>query len=89
MRKTNQSGIAHLAILLLLVLVAVAGFAAYRVTQANNDSVSNQSPTFTVKQAENIKSKTDLVNAQNSVLQQNIENDLDPSQFDEDINNLY
>jgi type II secretory pathway component PulK len=86
--KRNQNGIAHLGILLLLVIVAVVAFAGYKVVKDNQKTVtSNVSQTASIS-AQTIKNKADLNSAEASLNSQNIDGDLNPGQFDQDVTSL-
>lgn len=87
MKNHNQSGIAHLGLLLLAVLVAVVAFAGYKV--ATNSSKDSSTVTPPARQAQTINSQADLGSAESSLNSQDVDKDLNPSQFDPDVENLY
>jgi Tfp pilus assembly protein PilV len=89
--KRNQSGIAHLGVLLLLLVVAVVAFAGYKVVQSRqNKTASNQTSTAVTTQNLNtpIKSTSDLNTAESTLNSQPVDNDLNPNQWDSDVNSL-
>ena len=84
----NQQGIAHLAVLLLLMaVVAGVAFVGYRVVKSDeadtNATVSDNRSTAVPKQ---IKSKNDLSKADNALDNTTIESSVDPNQLDSDLN---
>lgn len=88
MNFKRQSGFAHLALLLLVLVLAVAAFAGYKVysnrqttTQANLTSTSLTNVTV-------IKSAGDLNTAVKTMDSQNIDSDLNPDGLNSDISNL-
>ena len=87
MKNHNQSGIAHLGLLLLAVLVAVVAFAGYKV--ATNNPKDNSAVTPPAQQTQNINSQADLGRAESSLNNQDVDKDLNPSQFDQDVESLY
>jgi hypothetical protein len=88
MKKRQEYGIAHMSLLLLLVLAAVA-FAGYKVYNNNQNKSSevSQTPAPTASVTV-IKSKADLNGAINALNNENIDSTLDTSQLDSDVNNL-
>ena len=86
MRRLNQSGMGHVALLLVVVVVAVVAFAGYRVWSAQQDSAT---PTETATTT-SIQSKADLVET-SSVLDDtssDLNQAFDTSALDEDIDSL-
>lgn len=88
--KKTQKGFAHLALLLLLVAVAVAAYAGYKVVKDHQDkTTANQTSTSLTQSASDaINNKADLDKALNTINGQNVEADLNPSSLDNDINSL-
>lgn len=87
MKNHNQSGIAHLGLLLLAVLIAVVAFAGYKV--ATNNPKDNSTVTPPAQQTQTINSQADLGSAEGSLNSQDVDKNLDPAQFDQDVNSLY
>ena len=87
--KKSQHGIAHLGILLLLVVAAVVAFAGYKVMQNNqNKDATKVAVPVVAKTVQTIQTKADLNTAEASLSSQNLDSDLNPSQFDQDVNSL-
>jgi len=90
MKKTSQSGIAHLGLLLLVLVVAVISFVGYKLEQSRNNSPT--ASTTNVAQAAQtipaINSKADLNTAETTLNSQNIDGDLNPSSFDQEVSAL-
>jgi uncharacterized protein HemX len=91
MMKRNQSGIAHLSFLLLLLIVAVIGFAGYKVVQNRQDkTAANQTSTAVTTQNidKPFKSAADLKTAESTINSQSVDSDLNPDQWNSDVNSL-
>jgi len=87
--KKTQHGIAHLSLLLLVVIAAVVGFAGYKVMQSNhNKDLSSGTTPAVANTVQTIQSKADLNTAEASLNSQNLDSDLNPGQFDQDVNSL-
>ena len=89
MKRLNQSGIAHLGILLGLVVVAAIAFAGYRVMSQQSDNLTAEtSASATVPAA--IKTKSDLSQTGKALDQTSadLNNNLDSSSLDSDINSM-
>jgi Tfp pilus assembly protein PilX len=87
--KRRQNGFAHLALLLLLVIVAVVAFAGYKVVKNHQDqTAANKTSTAVVESAGAIKSAADLDGASATLNNQNIDGDLNPDQPNNDVNSL-
>jgi len=88
-RRQNNSGAAHFLLLGALLIVAVAGFAAYRVSQNQKDDVASQSTTATrATVPETIQNNDDLTQAEAAAKAASVDSDLDPAQLDNDIDSL-
>lgn len=86
---SNNKGISHLLILVVILFVGVVGFAGWRVyTSENNknNQTSNQ-PAPTVKQDE-VQNAEDVNKLKKEAESTNIEGDLDSSELDTDLNEL-
>jgi ABC-type molybdate transport system substrate-binding protein len=79
--RNNQSGIAHLILLVLLVAVAVVGFAAYRVHSAQQ---TPEASTATVGSASTLTSSNKELDQADSQLDAT----LDDSALNSDLENL-
>ncbi len=91
MKKTSQSGIAHLGLLLLILVVAVIAFVGYKLEQSRQTNSPTASTTNVAQAAQNIPtitSKADLNTAESTLNSQNIDGDLNPSSFDQDVSSL-
>lgn len=87
MRKLPQSGFGHVALVLIVVVLAVVGFAGYTVWQAGQNT-GDTSQQATVP--ETITTKADLTQTSKYLDQAGTELDssLDPSGLDGSINQL-
>lgn len=85
--RNSQAGVGHIAAVLVIVVVAVIGFAGYTVYKAGQDK---QVATDTAQTNTAIKTKADLNNAgkllDNTATQ--LDNDLNTSVLDGDIDQL-
>lgn len=88
--KKTQSGFAHLALLLLLVVVAVAAYTGYKVVKNHQKvTTANQTSTSVTRSASDaINTKADLNNAANTLNSQNVDGDLNPDSLNNDVNSL-
>lgn len=86
--KSSQSGIAHLALLLLLVILVVAGFVGYRVLNEQTKVADSPDQATPVTAPDSINNSSDLDQASQAANQAPLDNDLDPSQFDPDVESL-
>lgn len=90
--RNTQHGGSHVVLLIVVVLVAVVGFAAYRVmgaqkkTTVSNATTSGQS---TVATPAKIQSKADVTQASKSLDSVQIDSGLDSSALDADLNSLF
>lgn len=80
--KLNSKGIAHLVVVLIVVVVGVVGFAGYYVAthKKTSEKTSQDIPA-------KIESKSDLDQA-SKALDSGSDSELDPSQLDDDLNDL-
>ncbi len=81
-RSTDQTGSAHI-IIVLLVAVAVVGslaFFSYNRLSDNTDAVDSTAKT--------LESKSDITQAKNDIDKLSADEDLDPSQLDGDLQQL-
>jgi predicted negative regulator of RcsB-dependent stress response len=90
MKTTNQSGIAHLGLVLSVLVIAAVSFAGYRVWQTR-DTVAPVTATVsgsTIPSA--IKTKADLTQTSKALDETNSQLDasLNDSALDSDINSL-
>lgn len=83
---TNQRGIAHLALLLVVAVVLAAGLVGYRVmnTSKTTDNGSSTSNTVSAK----LKTKADVTKAANELEATNVDSTVSPDELDSDINSL-
>ncbi|MBX4197622.1 hypothetical protein KW801_03665 [Candidatus Saccharibacteria bacterium] len=87
--KRKQNGFAHLALILLLMVVAVVAFAGYKVVKNRQDNTAaNQTSTSLIQSAGVIKSSADLDSATTTLNNQNVDNDLNPDQLNSDVSAL-
>lgn len=86
----NQQGIAHLAVVFVLVFLAVAGFAGYKVLQNGKtagDSVQNSSQAVV---PDKIESRADLVTTSKALdgSGSDVDNGLNDEQLNADLNDM-
>jgi uncharacterized protein HemX len=87
--KRKQNGFAHLALVLLLVVVAAVAFAGYKVVKNRQDkTAANQTSTAVIQSAGVIKSKADLDSAAATLNSQSVDSDLNPDQLNSDVSRL-
>lgn len=82
----NQKGATHIIAALVIVLVAVVGFAGYRVMDANKDK--DGTTTTSSQVPDKIQSKNDIEQASTALDSEDSDTTLDPSQLDSDLNDL-
>lgn len=88
MKRAHQTGFAHLGILLAVLIVAVIAFAAFKLEQSRGgESASITNPPRS-QQASSIKTKTDLEAAEKTLNSADVDGDLSPSSFDQDVSYL-
>lgn len=90
MKKTSQTGIAHLGLLLLILVVAVIGFVGYKLEQNRNNTptASTTNVAQTPQTIPTITSKADLNTAETTLKSQNVDGDLNPDSFNSDVSSL-
>lgn len=87
--KRLQTGFAHLALVLLLLVMAVAGFAGYKVVKDRQDkTAANKTSTSITNPAETINSSADLDSTTDTLNSQSIDSDLNPDDLNSDVTNL-
>ena len=89
--STNQKGSSHLVVLLLVVLVAVVGFAGYRVMKNQDASVASTANESTVAASTvpaKIKTKPQAQQASKALDAEAIDKTLDSTQLDSDLNSV-
>ncbi|OHB04827.1 MAG: hypothetical protein A3B14_03675 [Candidatus Zambryskibacteria bacterium RIFCSPLOWO2_01_FULL_45_21] len=87
--KFSQSGAGHLTAILAIVVIAIVGFTGYRVMNYDKPSdnyYDTSSPTQT--NIPNITSKKDLNTASTTLNTVKLDADLNPADFDADVNDL-
>ncbi|HET6863945.1 MAG TPA: hypothetical protein VFH37_01985 [Candidatus Saccharimonadales bacterium] len=91
MKKRLQNGFAHPGLILMLLVVVAIALIGYKVVQNhNNTALSSTSPnsSLATQTPQAIKSTADLNTAENSLNSQNIDGDLNPGQYNQDVSNL-
>ena len=91
MKKRLQNGFAHPGLILMLLVIVAIALIGYKVVQNhNNAALSSTSPSTSVatQTPQVIKSTADLNSAQNSLNSQNIDGDLNPGQYNQDVSSL-
>ena len=82
--KNNQSGVAHLGVVLVVVVVmAAAGFAVWNVYQNNQGPTTQEtSSTDVADDAPEVNNADDLKQAEEFVKSTDVDNELDTSEVD-------
>ena len=80
----SQNGFAVAVVLVVVIVVAVVGFVGYKVYKSNSDTVAQP----TTNTANEITSSQDITSTQNELESINLDDDLDPSVLEEDVNDL-
>lgn len=89
--RNDQRGASHIVALIVVVLVAVVGFAGYRVMNAQKNVASNSSTNSSQKSVATptrIQSKEDVTQASKSLDSDQIDSTLDTTSLDADLNSL-
>ena len=88
--KRTQKGFAHLALVLLVLVVAVIAFAGYKVVKNRQASTASNKTSTALVQSDIkvIKSKADLDSATNTLNSQSVDSDLNANELNSDISNL-
>jgi hypothetical protein len=85
----SQTGFAHLALVLLLLVMVVMAFAGYRVVKNHQDTTAaNLTSTSISSSPRVIETKADLDKATNELNSQSVDSDLNPDSLNSDISNL-
>ena len=87
----NNSGFSIIPVLLLVVVVAIAGFVGWRVYDTQNTTKNNtnlSTPATKQSTEQPIKSKADLEKDQSALDSSNVDGDLDTTAISQDLNNL-
>lgn len=79
-----QNGFAHQLLVLLILVAGVVGVAGWAVMQQNEKAAESTS----TKSEQAIQNKSDLQEELNKLNSAAVDNDLDPSQLDEDLQSL-
>jgi uncharacterized protein (UPF0333 family) len=91
MKKISQKGIAHLGLLLLVLIIAVVGFVGYKLEQSRSNGKTAEATASASQQAEQIptiSSKSDLTAAESTLINQNVDGDLNPDSYDSDVSSF-
>jgi hypothetical protein len=88
MSTRNQSGFGHVMLLVGIVVIAAVAFAAWRVMDARQPAASDAATTTATVMPDKIESADDLAKVSKSLDQgaAQLDNNLDGSQLDADIN---
>jgi uncharacterized protein HemX len=86
--KSKQTGFAHLALILLLVVVAVIAFAGYKVVKNQEAKTTANQTSATTANTPTINSSTDLDKAAATLNSQSVDGDLNPDSLNSDVSSL-
>jgi flagellar basal body-associated protein FliL len=89
MKPKSESGVAHVAVLILVLLVIAAiAVVGLRVVQNQNTGEDTSSAPVASKTSDNINSVADLDAAKASLNNASVDSDLNPSSLNADIDSL-
>jgi Tfp pilus assembly major pilin PilA len=91
MKKLNQSGFEAATVIVLVLIVAVIGFAGYKVYQNRTGGTYAAGTTAPVKTAaipDKINSKADLTSANKALDSQNVSGSVSGDALNQDINDM-
>jgi hypothetical protein len=87
--RLNTQGASHVVLIALVAVLAVVGFAGYKVLGGNSkQSASTQTQSQAVTTPDKIKTKADLQQSAKSLDAADVEKSLDSTQLDTDLNDL-
>jgi predicted negative regulator of RcsB-dependent stress response len=87
--KRSQNGFAHLALVLLVLVMAVIAFAGYKVVKDRQDkTAANTTSTAITNTSETINTKADLDKAVNTLNNESVDSTLDPDSLNNDVTSL-
>ena len=86
MNKPNQEGVAHVALVIVILLVlALVGFAFLRIQQQASEETAPESTTSVEESDNTIENADDLREAEEALNATNLDAELDTSDIDEAI----
>jgi uncharacterized protein (UPF0333 family) len=89
MIKRAQTGFAHLALVLLVLVMVVIAFTGYKVVKDRQaKTTANTTSTAITNSAETINSNADLDKAANALNSQSVDSDLNPDSLNSDVTSL-
>ena len=86
--RANQDGVGHIIAFLVVAVIAVVGFAGYRVVAGNQSKDTTATTAVVTKTPSAIKNAADVEQATASLNATKIDSGVDASQLDQDLNNL-
>lgn len=87
--KRTQNGFAHLALILLLLVMVVIAFAGYKVVKNRQDKITaNKTSTAITNSVETINTKADLDKATSELNSQSVDSTLNPDSLNSDVTSL-
>jgi predicted negative regulator of RcsB-dependent stress response len=87
--RLNARGASHIVVIALVAILAVVGFAGYKVLGNNSkQSASTSSQNQAVTAPDKIKTKADLQQSAKSLDGADVDKSLDSTQLDTDLNDL-
>jgi hypothetical protein len=89
MKTKSESGIAHVALLFLVMgVIAVIVVVGLRVIENQNAGESSSLPVASTGSSSAIKSQSDLNNTKDSLNKTDVDSDVNPNSLDSDINSV-
>lgn len=85
---SHQKGTGHIVALFGVLVIAVAGFAGYRVIQSNNPEAVSDAAIHATKTPTKLKTSADAKKAANSLDDTTIDSSINPNQLDDDLNSV-
>ena len=86
--KRTQNGFAHLALVLLLLVMVVIAFAGYKVVKDRQDKVVANTTSTAITNPSTINSTADLNKAASSLNSESVDSDLNPDSLNSDVTSL-
>lgn len=92
MKKYSQQGMAHLAILLVLIAAAIIAFVGYEVVKTNRAVAPPSTANYVAPSAAGaipvINNTAGLNSVENTLNNTNLDQGLDPNNYNQDVNSL-
>jgi hypothetical protein len=87
-QSLNQRGSGHVVLLLAVLVVAVVGFAGYRVMSAKSPADTSDTASANATVPAKLTSKADVLKASNALDQTAVDSSVNPDSLNNDLNSL-